>query len=186
MEGGAGPRIGARPVAFQAPESTTVVDAGGTAGPRLRARTRAGGNLNVFQAAADHIEGAAGGGQARAGGQLDATARPSAWAACCPIMASPPSARVDELAGGAEAGRARVGLACLGIEHGFEAPDFAIVSEQDMLGDRMVRRAGARAPGAEFPLRGLVAGAGRSGHPYRAWRRPLSGAEDHRCAGRAA
>ena len=28
---------------------------------------------------------------------------------------------------------------CSGIEHGFEAPDFAIVAEQDILGDRMVR-----------------------------------------------
>ena len=32
-----------------------------------------------------------------------------------------------------------VGVGVLGIEHGFEAPDFAIVTEQDMLGDRMVR-----------------------------------------------
>ena len=31
------------------------------------------------------------------------------------------------------------GIACLGIEHGFEAPDFAVLSEQDILGDRMVR-----------------------------------------------
>ena len=28
----------------------------------------------------------------------------------------------------------------LGFEHGFEAPDFAIVAEQDILGDRMVRQ----------------------------------------------
>ena len=32
-----------------------------------------------------------------------------------------------------------VGLAVLGVEHGFEGPDFAVVSEQDILGDRMVR-----------------------------------------------
>ena len=32
-----------------------------------------------------------------------------------------------------------VGLAVLGIEHGFEGPDFAVVAEQDILGDRMVR-----------------------------------------------
>ena len=71
----------------------------------------------------------------------------------------------------AEAGRKRAwALACLGIEHGFEAPDFALMSEQDVLGDRMVRAQTPPAPGAEFPVRGLVAGAGRSGHPYRAWR----------------
>jgi len=32
-----------------------------------------------------------------------------------------------------------VGVAVLGIEHGFEAPGMAIVAEQDILGDRMVR-----------------------------------------------
>src|SRR5205823_1653812 len=35
-----------------------------------------------------------------------------------------------------------VGLAVLGIEHGFEAPDFAVLTEQDILGDRMVRARG--------------------------------------------
>src|SRR5262249_6252884 len=30
-------------------------------------------------------------------------------------------------------------LAVLHIEHGFEGPDFAFISEQDILGDRMVR-----------------------------------------------
>ncbi len=34
---------------------------------------------------------------------------------------------------------AAVGIAVLGLERGFEAPDFAVVSEQDVLGDRMVR-----------------------------------------------
>ena len=32
-----------------------------------------------------------------------------------------------------------MGLAVLGIERGFEAPDFAVLTEQDVLGDRMVR-----------------------------------------------
>ena len=38
--------------------------------------------------------------------------------------------------------KSAVGLAVLGIEHGFEAPDFAVVTEQDILGDRMVRSRG--------------------------------------------
>ncbi|MEM7618889.1 MAG: transcription-repair coupling factor [Pseudomonadota bacterium] len=33
----------------------------------------------------------------------------------------------------------QVGLAVLGLEAGFETPDFAIVAEQDILGDRLVR-----------------------------------------------
>ena len=44
-----------------------------------------------------------------------------------------------------------VGLAVLGIEHGFEAPDFAIITEQDILGDRMVRPRGRKRALAEFP-----------------------------------
>ncbi len=33
----------------------------------------------------------------------------------------------------------RIGLAVLGLEHGFETPDLAVVAEQDVLGDRLVR-----------------------------------------------
>ena len=121
---------------FQAPESMTNVDAGGRKG-RDFAPER-GSGANVFQAAADHVkvlqtgarrvlvaswtEGSA----ERMGGVLadhglDAIRRVENW----------PDAQ--RLHAGA------VGLACLGIEHGFEAPDLALVSEQDVLGDRMVR-----------------------------------------------
>ena len=31
-------------------------------------------------------------------------------------------------------------LAVLGVEHGFETPDFAVISEQDILGDRLIRQ----------------------------------------------
>ena len=94
--------------------------------------------------------------------------------------------RIARLAGSGGLHKSAVGLAVLGIEHGFEAPDFAILTEQDVLGDRMVRLARAGAALAEFPLRGVVADAGRSRHPYRAWHRPLSRAQSHRGAGRAA
>jgi transcription-repair coupling factor (superfamily II helicase) len=36
--------------------------------------------------------------------------------------------------------KSAAGIACLEIEHGFETPDFAVVAEQDILGDRMVRQ----------------------------------------------
>ncbi|MDW3502889.1 hypothetical protein NQ272_27435, partial [Escherichia coli] len=32
-------------------------------------------------------------------------------------------------------------LTVLGLDHGFTAPDVAVLTEQDMLGDRLVRRA---------------------------------------------
>ena len=122
---------------FQAPECKTSVDAGGRQG-RDFAPERAGGNLNVFQAAADHLKAlqAAGkrvlvaswteGSAERMGGVLSdhgiaAIRRVEDW---------PDALKLDARA---------VGLACLGIERGFEAPDFAVLSEQDVLGDRMVR-----------------------------------------------
>ena len=122
---------------FQAPESKTSVDAGGRQG-RDFAPERTDGNLNVFQAAADHLVTlqAAGkrvvvaswteGSVERMGGVLSdhgvtAIRRIKDW----------PEAR--------ELNSRAVGLACLGIEHGFEGTDFAVVSEQDILGDRMVR-----------------------------------------------
>ena len=122
---------------FQAPESITSVDAGGRQG-RDFAPERAGGTLNVFQLAADHLKAlqAAGkrvvvaswteGSAERMGGVLadhglDAIRKVADW---------PEALRLHDSA---------AAIACLGIEHGFEAPGFALMSEQDVLGDRMVR-----------------------------------------------
>src|SRR5262249_30980306 len=113
---------------FQAPESKTSVDAGGRQG-RDFAPERAGGNLNVFQAAADHLKAlqAAGkrvavaswteGSSERMGGVLSDHGLPAVRK-----VANWPDAQT--LHPGA------VALAVLGIERGFETPDFAVLSEQ--------------------------------------------------------
>ncbi len=44
---------------------------------------------------------------------------------------------------------AKVGLGVLGIESGFETPDFAVIGEQDILGDRLVRSRKRPKKGAE-------------------------------------
>src|SRR6202012_4927025 len=121
----------------EAPESKPSMDAGGGAG-RDFAPERAGGNLNVFQAAADHLtalqksgkrvlvaswtEGSA----ERMGGVLTDHGLPAIR-------------RVKDWPDALKLSSGAVGLACLGIERGFETPDFALMSEQDVLGDRMVR-----------------------------------------------
>ena len=122
---------------FQAPESTRSVDAGGRQG-RDFAPERTAGNINVFQAAADHLAvlQSAGkrvvvaswtdGSAERMGGVLS----DHGVAAIRKIADWPEAQKLDARA---------VGLACLGIERGFETPDFALMSEQDVLGDRMVR-----------------------------------------------
>ena len=38
----------------------------------------------------------------------------------------------------------QTGMAVLGLEHGFIAPDLAVLTEQDILGDRLARRASRR------------------------------------------
>jgi transcription-repair coupling factor (superfamily II helicase) len=42
------------------------------------------------------------------------------------------------------AGKARTPLVVLGLEHGFETGDIRLIAEQDMLGDRLVRRRSAK------------------------------------------
>jgi transcription-repair coupling factor (superfamily II helicase) len=124
---------------FQAPESTASVDAGGKQG-RDFAPERQAGNRNVFQAAADHVKAlqAAGkralvaswteGSVERMGGVLsDHGVTPIRK-----VKNWPEALKLDASA---------FAIACLGIERGFEAPGFVVLSEQDVLGDRMVRAA---------------------------------------------
>ncbi len=124
-------------------ESTNSVDAGGNQG-RDFAPERQGGNLNVFQAAADHLKALQAGGKRRAGGKLDRRfGRAHGRGDVGSRRHTDPESR--RLAGSAEAGHSRLRHRLSGIERGFEAPDFAILSEQDVLGDRMVRAQAARA-----------------------------------------
>ena len=47
--------------------------------------------------------------------------------------------RVETLIDAEKLAPAAVALAVLGLEHGFETPDLAVIAEQDVLGDRLVR-----------------------------------------------
>jgi transcription-repair coupling factor (superfamily II helicase) len=124
---------------FQAPESMKSVDAGGKVGRDFQPE-RAAGKTNVFQAAADHIAALqvagkrvvvaswSGGSSERMGGVLSDHG-------VSPIRSVANWPEALKMHGDA------VGIAVLGAEKGFEAPDFALISEQDVLGDRMVRAA---------------------------------------------
>jgi transcription-repair coupling factor (superfamily II helicase) len=122
---------------FHAPESMKSVDAGGSLG-RDFAPERAQTGTNVFQSAADHIAALVKSGKRvivgtwsdgsaeRLGGVLS----DHGLGAIKQIEHWPEAQKMDAKA---------VGVGVLCIEHGFEAPDFAVVAEQDILGDRMVR-----------------------------------------------
>ena len=119
---------------FQAPESMKSVDAGGKAGRDFAPERKSG--ANVFEAAAQHIsalgkrvlvaswsEGSA----ERMGGVLSDHG--------LGVMR-----HVADWPDALKLAKDAVGVGVLGIEHGFETTDFAIVAEQDILGDRMVRQ----------------------------------------------
>ena len=143
---------------FLAPESKHSVDAGGRAA-RDFAPERTQGRVNVFEAAAAHVQSLQKAGKRvalaawtegsaeRLGGVLSdhglGAVRPIAdWNDAQTMHAS------------------AAGIAVLGIEHGFETPDFAIVAEQDILGDRMVhaRKKSRRAQNFLAEASGLAAG----------------------------
>ncbi len=122
---------------FQAPESSSSVDAGGHQG-RDFAPERQGGNLNVFQAAADHLKALQSAGKrvlvaSWTEGSLERMGGVMSDHGISPIR------KVADWPQALKLDKSAFGIACLGLERGFEAPDFAILSEQDVLGDRMVR-----------------------------------------------
>ena len=122
---------------FQAPESMHSVDAGGKLG-RDFAPERAQGNVNVFAAADTHIEALqAAGKRVIVAAWTDGSAERMGGVLSDHGLAA--IRRVDDWPDAQKLAARAVGLAVLGIEHGFEAPDFAVVSEQDILGDRMAR-----------------------------------------------
>lgn len=131
---------------FQAPESMTSVDAGARQG-RDFAPERAGGQVNVYQAAADHIIAL----QKTGKRILVASWTQGSAERMGAVMAdhgATPIRKVENWPDALQLHKDAFALACLGIEHGFEASDFAVLSEQDVLGDRMVR-AQARARRAQ-------------------------------------
>ncbi|NCP12276.1 MAG: transcription-repair coupling factor [Sphingomonadales bacterium] len=125
--------------AFPEPESGGIVNFG-VAGPRDFAPERTQ-NANVYDAVVAHAKGEAlrgrklilasysGGARERLAGLLadhglTATVEVDGW----------------QQALGAADGK-RVALITLPLDHGFTGPDVALLTEQDMLGDRLVRRA---------------------------------------------
>ena len=135
----------ARLSSFAVPEAADVIDVGAKQGRNFAAE-RAEPNANVFSAVAKHIfdrqtagrrvvvalwsEGARDRmGHVLADHKLHNLAHVGSWAQA---LALP---------------KTSVGLAVLGIETGFETADVAVISEQDILGDRLARprRASRRA-----------------------------------------
>jgi len=74
----------------------------------------------------------------------------------------------------------------LGLEHGYAADDLVLVSEQDILGDRLVRPPKRRQNFDKFIAEGATLAAGRSRRPCRARHRTLRRLVTLEVSGRAA
>ncbi len=122
---------------FHAPESDTSVDAGAKQG-RDFAPERAARDGAIFDAVKAHLAAQTGrkaiiasyseGSRERLGLVLE-------------DHGVGPLVKIESFADAAALGPDVAGLAVLGLEHGFEADDLAVITEQDILGDRLVRRA---------------------------------------------
>ena len=77
-------------------------------------------------------------------------------------------------------------LAVLGMESGFETDEVAVISEQDILGDRLVRPRKASRKLDNFISEVTSLAAGDHRRPCRARHRPLRRPADARCRRRAA
>ena len=123
---------------FQAPEGKASVDAGGKQGRDFAPERQSG--ANVFDAAAQHLKALqASGKRVLVASWTDGSAE--RMGGVLSDHGITPIRKVADFPEAAKLDKAAFAIALLGIERGIEAPDFAILSEQDVLGDRMVRAA---------------------------------------------
>ncbi|MEP9353382.1 transcription-repair coupling factor [Xanthobacter sp. KR7-65] len=113
-----------------------VIDLGGVQG-RSFAAERADQEANVFDAAIAHVRELQ---KAKkvilAGWSEGSRERLGTVLADHGLKGAAPISRFDSLAA---LPKTQAALAVLGVESGFETPDFAVIGEQDILGDRLVR-----------------------------------------------
>ena len=153
-------RAGAADALRRAGRQGAVIDVGARAGPQFRGRARRAGRQRLRGGRRSTCSRCRQRGKRVVDRAAGATARASAW----------PRARRARLAQSRRrslAGRRRwrcrsrqVALAVLGLESGFETADVAVIGEQDILGDRLVRprRAARRAENFIAEATSLAAG----------------------------
>jgi transcription-repair coupling factor (superfamily II helicase) len=124
---------------FHEPETASVIDFG-VDGARDFAPERAQG-VNIYEAVAAHVRALGRGGRkvVLASYSRGSRERLAGLLADHGLAAAPLADDWQDALGQAYTGSAA--LAVLPLDHGFTTPDVAVLTEQDMLGDRLVRRA---------------------------------------------
>ncbi len=135
---------------FEAPEASTlrVISAQGRQG-RSFAAERAEAGRNVYDAVVDHVRA-----QQKSGKRVLL----AAWTEgsrdrLLGILKDHDLGLVVSAKDGPEAlkrSRDMVSVVVLGLEHGFETDDLAVIAEQDILGDRLVRRGKRQRKASDF------------------------------------
>ena len=129
----------ARLTPFEAsPDARNVIDCGGRTG-RNFAPERQNEDANVFDAAVAHVRAL----RARGLNVIVAGWSDGSRERMSHVLAEHGLESLEFVSSYHQARTARAGtlpLAVIALEQGFEAPGFAIVGEQDILGDRLVRR----------------------------------------------
>jgi transcription-repair coupling factor (superfamily II helicase) len=144
--------LASRPVAafwpFAAVEgAANTIDAGGRPG-RDFADLRAQPGVNVYDAVGQHIAA-----EAKSGRRVLVAAWSAGSADRLGGVLREHGAKLDTVEGWVAAQAVPGGKACLSVlclEHGFTTPDLAVVCEQDILGDRLVRPARKRRRAEQF------------------------------------
>ncbi|HEU0067295.1 MAG TPA: transcription-repair coupling factor, partial [Sphingomonas sp.] len=123
--------------AFHEPESATVLDFA-VDGPRDFGPERSGGG-NVYEAVVDHVAGLRKQGRkpVLASYSVGARERLSGLLKDHGLTGTRMVETWQDALGG---GASTVSLIVLALDHGFTAPHVAVLTEQDMLGDRLIRR----------------------------------------------
>jgi transcription-repair coupling factor (superfamily II helicase) len=125
------------PAETPSPEETSV-DFGARPG-RDFAPERNQPDTNVFEVAADHIKALAAEGKRVVVAAFSEGSRERLGHVLAEHGLAPPPL-VSNFPAALALGKDAVSLAVLGLEHGFEADSLAVIGEQDILGDRLVRR----------------------------------------------
>ncbi|PQO24157.1 transcription-repair coupling factor [Rhodobacteraceae bacterium WD3A24] len=124
-----------------------VLDAGGRIG-RNFAPERQQEKINIFSALAEHIEA-----RRKAGPVVVASYSDGARNRLRGLLEdedTPVAGLIGDARALPEAGAGGVYLAVWPLEHGFEAPGLTVISEQDVLGDRLIRRPKKRRKAENF------------------------------------
>jgi transcription-repair coupling factor (superfamily II helicase) len=110
-----------------------VVDAGGRIG-RNFSPERQQENISLFGALASHLKA-----RLQAGPVVVASYSEGARERLTGLIEDEGIAEAIPIRDGTRIGKSGLHLAVWSLEHGFEAPDMTVISEQDVLGDRLIR-----------------------------------------------